>query len=282
METIGERLKKARLEKGYTMDELQQLTKIQRQYLEALEENEFEKLPGSYYARNFIRQYAKTVDLNPDEMVTIYDGKTPKAPVLVDEVNHSRKALHQKKATKQTWFSRERLPMIILIAVATLIVGSILWLSLKDDGKRPVIERPEEVVIEGETSSVESETTQAETEESVSETVEEKQMAVKFERESGSNSYFTIKGVAEPRTLSFTSQNGRCWIGVMVDGNYIFDQTLEIGDQTETTLPKGANNVTIVLGASDYVSIAINDEDFQFDPNHTGNIKRDIHVTFKK
>lgn len=43
--------------------------------------------------------------------------------------------------------------MIILIAVATLIVGSILWLSLKDDGKRPVIERPEEVVIEGETSS---------------------------------------------------------------------------------------------------------------------------------
>lgn len=104
METIGERLKKARLEKGYTMDELQQLTKIQRQYLEALEENEFEKLPGSYYARNFIRQYAKTVDLNPDEMVTIYDGKTPKAPVVVDEVNHSRKALHQKKRRNKHGF----------------------------------------------------------------------------------------------------------------------------------------------------------------------------------
>ena len=88
------------------MDELQQLTKIQRQYLEALEENEFEKLPGSYYARNFIRQYAKTVDLNPDEMVTIYDGKTPKAPVVVDEVNHSRKALHQKSDETNVVFSR--------------------------------------------------------------------------------------------------------------------------------------------------------------------------------
>jgi len=260
------------------MDELQQLTKIQRQYLEALESNDFESLPGSYYARNFIKQYAKTVGLNPDEMVTIYDGKTPKPKLVVDEVATSRKAIHQHKSSHQSWFSQEKLPMIILIAIASMIVLGIIWFSLKDNGSRPVIERPEEVVIEGETSSqTESDENKKEAEDTIDEG-----MKVKLEKEEGGHSYFTLTNVDEPRTVTFEADTGRCWVGVMVDHTYIFDETLEVGDQTETTLPEGEDNVTIVLGASDYVNLSINGQTFEFDPNHTGNIKRDIHVTFKK
>ena len=64
---VGERLKEARQAKGYTLDDLQQITKIQKRYLVAIEEGNLNVLPGNFYARAFIKQYADTVGLNGDQ-----------------------------------------------------------------------------------------------------------------------------------------------------------------------------------------------------------------------
>ena len=55
---IGEQLKAARLEKQLSLDDIQEITKIQRRYLSAIEENNLSVLPGDFYVRAFIRQYA--------------------------------------------------------------------------------------------------------------------------------------------------------------------------------------------------------------------------------
>ena len=77
MNEIGQKLREARIEKGYTLDDLQQITKIQKRYLIAIEEGNFDALPGSFYVRAFIKQYAQTVGLDNDALLAEYQDAVP-------------------------------------------------------------------------------------------------------------------------------------------------------------------------------------------------------------
>ncbi len=77
MDEIGQKLRDARIEKGYTIDDLQQITKIQKRYLIAIEEGHFDALPGDFYVRAFIKQYADTVGLDGDELLTQFQQDIP-------------------------------------------------------------------------------------------------------------------------------------------------------------------------------------------------------------
>ena len=73
MTDIGTILKEARKEKGLTLDDLQQTTKIQKRYLIAIEDGDFAALPGKFYVRAFIKQYAETVGIDPEELLAKLD-----------------------------------------------------------------------------------------------------------------------------------------------------------------------------------------------------------------
>jgi cytoskeletal protein RodZ len=72
MKTVGEILKKARLEKGITIEELARETKIALKYLEAIEANAFDKLPPTTFTKGFIQNFAKEVDLNAANVLAIF------------------------------------------------------------------------------------------------------------------------------------------------------------------------------------------------------------------
>ena len=72
MTELGKRLREAREEKNISLDELQEMTKIQKRYLIGIEEGNYAIMPGNFYVRAFIRQYAEAVGLDPDELFEQY------------------------------------------------------------------------------------------------------------------------------------------------------------------------------------------------------------------
>lgn len=70
MASLGEKLKEARLKQGLSLDEIASKTRIQLHFLEAIEQDRVEKIPGDFFRKSFVRQYASTLGLDPEEFET--------------------------------------------------------------------------------------------------------------------------------------------------------------------------------------------------------------------
>jgi len=66
MTSIGETLRSQRLKKGVTLDSVSSDIKIGTRLLEAIESDDFEKLPGGVFRKSFILQYARTLGVDSD------------------------------------------------------------------------------------------------------------------------------------------------------------------------------------------------------------------------
>ena len=63
--TIGQKLKSAREAKGVSVSEAAASTKILSKFIEAMEDDNFEKLSAPVYVKSFVRLYAKYLNLDP-------------------------------------------------------------------------------------------------------------------------------------------------------------------------------------------------------------------------
>lgn len=75
MSSLGELLKAARQEKGFTLENVEEAIRIRVHLLEAMESNSFSVFPSPAIARGLIRNYAKFLGIDPIEALTLYDGK---------------------------------------------------------------------------------------------------------------------------------------------------------------------------------------------------------------
>lgn len=77
MTELGNRLKEERLAKGLSLEDLQSITKIQKRYLIGIEEGNYSSMPGNFYVRAFVKQYAEALQLNPEEIFETYKNEIP-------------------------------------------------------------------------------------------------------------------------------------------------------------------------------------------------------------
>ncbi|MBS7530836.1 helix-turn-helix domain-containing protein [Hazenella sp. IB182353] len=75
MSNIGAYLKEIREQKGYSLEEMNHITNIQTNYLHALENEDFHLLPSPFYTRAFLRTYAKSLGIDAQALLGIYEEK---------------------------------------------------------------------------------------------------------------------------------------------------------------------------------------------------------------
>ena len=61
-----------RRNRGISLQQIAESTKISVRLLEAIERGEFRKLPGGIYNTSYIRQYAKAIDYDESAILTVY------------------------------------------------------------------------------------------------------------------------------------------------------------------------------------------------------------------
>ncbi len=72
MRTIGQILKETREAKLYTLEDIEKHTKIRKELLKALEEDDFEKLPPTTFIQGFIKNYGKFLGLDTEKLLAIF------------------------------------------------------------------------------------------------------------------------------------------------------------------------------------------------------------------
>jgi cytoskeletal protein RodZ len=69
MSRLGDTLRAQREKKGITLDQAAADTRIREKFLKALEDSDYQSLPGAVYTKGFLRNYAEYLDLPTDELV---------------------------------------------------------------------------------------------------------------------------------------------------------------------------------------------------------------------
>ena len=71
-ESIGEKLRLARETRGIALRDISEQTRISMRYLEAIESDDYRRLPGGIFNRSFIRAYAKFIGYDEQEAMDEY------------------------------------------------------------------------------------------------------------------------------------------------------------------------------------------------------------------
>lgn len=77
---IGPTLTRARVRLGLDLDEAEDATRLRAHYLQALEQEQFDRLPGGSYRRSFLRTYADFLGLDSDVLVDEYAARFEREP----------------------------------------------------------------------------------------------------------------------------------------------------------------------------------------------------------
>jgi cytoskeletal protein RodZ len=87
VESLGNKLRTARENKGYSYDQVSRETNIAGRYIQALEEEAFDVFPGEAYLLGFLRNYGEYLGLNPLELQSGYRAlKIQEQPVPVEQL----------------------------------------------------------------------------------------------------------------------------------------------------------------------------------------------------
>lgn len=134
-ESVGEFFRQVRETKGLTLDEVAMKTRIHPEFLKALEECNFAKLPEQVFAKGFVRSYARSLGLDEDDAMRRFEASAGAFYSRHEE----RERLLQQQAEDER--KRKANRKAVFAAVGVAVLGLVLLLT-REQGTVSVM-RPE-------------------------------------------------------------------------------------------------------------------------------------------
>ncbi|MFD1708415.1 helix-turn-helix domain-containing protein [Siminovitchia sediminis] len=296
MSELGARLKTAREEKGISLDQLQSMTKIQKKYLIGIENGDYSKIPGKFYVRAFIKQYAEAVGLPANDLFEEYKNEIPAA--YEEDISEQLSRVQSRSAvsTRSSKFT-DLLPKILIgigIVAALFLVWYIFVKNVDtnepvDTGQNPSvdIEESNEIKVpdpeekqKNQATEEHSETSQDE--EQTDDQPESEEQSLTMEEVSGNVTTYQLTGTETFDLKIQAAPSGETWIRI-VDGNQqvLFEGMLQDGASQSFDLSEGTG-VIITAGNAADTEISVNDTrlEYELDPGQT--VLQEIRIQFDK
>ncbi len=122
--SIGQLLQEAREEQHLSISAAQSLSKIKKRYLRALENDDFENIPGGSQARTLLERYAEFLELDVDVILDAYDTGSPLRVFEIEtKANRTARLNRRRKVKRRNSF----LPLIYLFLLALGIISFVSY-----------------------------------------------------------------------------------------------------------------------------------------------------------
>ena len=290
---LGKVLKEARESKGLTLDDLQQLTKIQKRYLVGIEEGNYEMMPGKFYVRAFIKQYAEAVGLDAEQLFAAHQTDIPTA-VQQEEIPQKLSRVQSKKTLpvqNSKWL--EMLPKILiavfLVAAAAIIyyfvakaIGNTDDPGTTNQGGDPVqLEQGESTNKQENENNEEKEQTEENTTDSTEEETEERKETtsseLKVTSSNGKNTTYELSNADEFKVS--VKSTGETWVSVKNSkGENLFSGMILEGESKDFDLSED-NQIVLNIGKTPDTEVYVNDGKLEYESD---SIVQNITIDYTK
>ena len=265
MDEVGQKLRNARIKKGYTIDDLQQITKIQKRYLIAIEEGQFDHLPGDFYVRAFIKQYSDAVGISSDDLLEEYKSDIPNAQPTQETAPEETKTRSIKEESN-SFFSNlgNYIPQIVVGIIVVVIIGVIAFGMIHRNQSSSSVTIPKDNTEQ--TTKKAKKTTKKKAAKKTE--TKSKETAVK---ESDTEGTYTITNApSDGLKVVVEGSNGQAWIQFKEGDNTTWQQALSADEKKETTVPSDTTTFTIQTGNVNNTKVTIDGKDVDLSKSQSG------------
>lgn len=297
MTELGNRLKEAREAKGLSLEDLQELTKIQKRYLIGIEEGNYSMMPGKFYVRAFIKQYCEAVGVDSEEIFEQYKSEVPS--VYSEELPEQLSRVQSRKTipagdSKVVEMLPKILAVVLVIGAAVLIWVLVLnYMGNPDnDDKKNAKENEavgynksdgfneEKENADKKQNEVKPDSSDKKTEDESDVKDEKKEQKLSVISSSGKNSTYELKDT-DTFKLKVTSK-GSPWVGIKNgEGKLLFQGTIDKNKSQEVDFTNEKEAV-INVGRAYETEIFVNDEKLEYSISPTEVNTQLVTIQFTK
>ncbi|WCG36208.1 helix-turn-helix domain-containing protein [Companilactobacillus farciminis] len=265
MDEIGQKLRNARIKKGYTIDDLQQITKIQKRYLIAIEEGQFDHLPGDFYVRAFIKQYSDAVGISSDDLLEEYKSDIPNAQPTQETAPEETKTRSIKEESN-SFFSNlgNYIPQIVVGIIVVVIIGVIAFGMIHRNQSSSSVTIPKD--------NTEQTTKKAKktTKKKAAKKTETKSEETAVKESDTEGTYTITNAPSDGLKVVVEGSNGQAWIQFKEGDNTTWQQALSADEKKETTVPSDTTTFTIQTGNVNNTKVTIDGKDVDLSKSQSG------------